>query len=59
MFCAGGRIISLNFRDKEGVENAVLKAEGLGSREEASLRGIPSRGRNCRGVALQGRRRWC
>lgn len=40
----------MSFQDKEGVENAVLKAVGLGSREAASLHSNPSHGRNYRVV---------
>lgn len=48
----------MSFQDKEGVENAVLKAVGLGSREAASLHSNPSHGRNYRVVVAQDRRRW-
>lgn len=48
----------MNFQDKEGVENAVLRPVGPGSMEEASLHGIPSHGHNCRGaVPLKKKRR--
>lgn len=49
IFCSG-RIVSGNFQDKEGVENAVLKVVVSGSREEAILHGIPSHGHNYRGA---------
>lgn len=48
----------MSFQGKEGVENAVLKAVGLGSREAASLHSNPSHGRNYRVVVAQDRRRW-
>lgn len=57
IFCSG-RIVSGNFRDKEGVENAVLKVVVSGSREEAILHSIPSHGHNYRGAVGQDRRRW-
>lgn len=40
----------MNFQGKEGVENAVLKLVGSGSREVASRHSIPSHGHNCRAV---------
>lgn len=40
----------MDFRDKEGVESAVLKPVVLGSREEAIPHGIPSHGHSCTGV---------
>lgn len=40
----------MNFQGKEGVENAVLKPVGSGSREVASRHSIPSHGHNYRGV---------
>lgn len=40
----------MSVQDKEGVENAVLKTVGLGSREEAVLHSIPSHGCNYREV---------
>lgn len=51
-------MVSLNFQGKEGVENAVLKPVGSGSREVASQHSIPSHGHNCRAVVPQDRRRW-
>lgn len=56
IFSSGRKIISLSVQDKEGVENAVLKAVGLGSREEAVLHSIPSHGCNYREVVPQDRR---
>lgn len=56
IFSSGRKIISLSVQDKEGVENAVLKTVGLGSREEAVLHSIPSHGCNYREVVPQDRR---
>lgn len=56
IFSSGRKIISLSVQGKEGVENAVLKTVGLGSREEAVLHSIPSHGCNYREVVPQDRR---
>lgn len=56
--CSGRRIVSLNFQDKEEVENAVLKPVELESREEAILHSVASRGHSHKGVVPQDRRRW-
>lgn len=56
IFSSRRKIISLSVQDKEGVENAVLKTVGLGSREEAVLHSIPSHGCNYREVVPQDRR---